>query len=91
MKMKEIAPREGHVPSTDFHVHAVFRKFGPNNSLTPLLFGVGAPPEILDPPRNILCRNFHIGPRQGQRPGAIVCYCASPILCNNSGVTFSPA
>ena len=29
---------------------------------------------------NILCRNVHTGPRQGEGPGSIVSYCTRPIL-----------
>ena len=30
---------------------------------------------------NILCRNIHTVPRQGEGPGPIVSYCVSPIPC----------
>ena len=32
---------------------------------------------------NMSWRNIHIGLKQGQRPGPIVSYCASPVLCTN--------
>ena len=31
----------------------------------------------------VLCRNVHTGPRQGQGPGTIVSYCASAICCSS--------
>ena len=34
---------------------------------------------------NILCRNVHTGPRQGQGPEPIVSCCASPVPCSAPG------
>ena len=31
------------------------------------------------------CENVHTGLRQGQIPGSIVSYCASPVLCTGPG------
>ena len=34
---------------------------------------------------NILYRNVHTGPRQGNEPGPIVSYYANPVLCPSPG------